>query len=318
MNDINKAKVYRTKNITKNNYNFYQEKIPLDNINHNINNIISVPENESIEEKKKFFLLKNNAQSQKKIKLFKKGKDNRIFITNRNNSPIITFNKGIKNNSQFNIFTTPIFNLQNNNSNTLNNLNALKVQKSGESNIKNSKNIHILNSIYQNNTFNFLNNSHSLNNYHELNNRIQDNNNQTPKKADILEYIPLTSRKIPEDNIIFNNVRVNNKSNIKRYSLFNSAKDNKRTISNFKDKVINRKDNKKDNLTEIKYDSAKKIKNNHIMNKPQTQTKNLNNTNYLINQINNININFNNNENNKQANNSSIESIINQIKIIMD
>ena len=320
MNDINQAKAYKTKKITKNNYNFYQEKIPLDNINHKINNIISVPENETLEEKKNnFFSLKNKAQSQNKIKLFKKVKDNRIFITNRNNSPNFTINKGLKSNSYFNIFSTPNLNLQNNNGNNLNNkLNFSKIQKSEESNTKNSKIIQ-LNSIYQNNNFNLMNNSHSLNNINSLNNRIKGNYNQTPKKPDILEYIPVTSSKNPEKHIIFNNVRVDNKSNIKRYSLLNNtAKDNKRSISDFKDKFINKKYNQKDNSAEMNYDSTKKIKNNHIMNKPQTQTKNQNNGNYLINQINNININFNNNDNiNKQlksqVNNSSIESIINQL-----
>ena len=321
MNEINKAKEYKTKNIAKkNNFYFFQEKIPLDNINHKTNNNISVKESESVKEKKNnAFSLRDKALSQNKMKLFKKGKDIKIFITNRNNSPIFTFNKGLKSNSQYNIFSTPNINLLNNNGNNFNKLNFSKVQKSGEESIiKNSKNIHILNNIYQNNNFNLLNNSHSLNNNNTLNKRIVSEH--TPKKKDILEYNPVTTRKVPDDHIIFNNVRLNNKSNYKRYSMFNNTtKDNKRSISDFKDKVINRKNiNKKDNLAAMNYDSFEKIKNNHIMNKPQTQTKNANNTNYLINQINNININFNNNENinkqlNRQANSSSIESIINQL-----
>lgn len=45
MNEINKAKEYKTKNIAKkNNFYFFQEKIPLDNINHKTNNNISVKE----------------------------------------------------------------------------------------------------------------------------------------------------------------------------------------------------------------------------------------------------------------------------------
>lgn len=53
MNEINKAKEYKTKNIAKkNNFYFFQEKIPLDNINHKTNNNISVKESESVKEKK--------------------------------------------------------------------------------------------------------------------------------------------------------------------------------------------------------------------------------------------------------------------------
>ena len=320
MNDINIAKAYKTKNIPKNNiYNFSQEKIPLDNINHKIQNIISVTESGAVDEKKNnIFSLKNKAQSPNKMKLLKRGKDNRIFIANINNSPVFTFNKGLKSNSQYNIFSSSNF-LLSNNGNILNNkMNFSKVKKSEESNTKNSKNINIINSIYQNSNFNLLNNTHLLNNNNALSQRIIGDYNQTPKKPYILEYIPITSKKEPEKHVVFNNVRLNNnKSNYKRYTLLNNTnKDYKRSISDFKDKVINRKNlNKKDNLGTVYYESAKKIKNNHIMNKPQTQTKNSNNTNYLINQINNININFNNNENNNkklnnQTNSSSIESII--------
>ena len=324
MNGINKAKAYRTKNIIKeNNYNSFQEKIPLDNMNHKINNFITATEVESEEEKKNYaFSLKNKAQSQNKMKLLKKDKDNRIFIANINNSPFFNFNKGIKSNSHYNIFSNPNINLVSNNGNNINRLNYTKIQKSGEeSHLKNTKNILILNSIYQNKNFNSLNNSNSLYSNNILNQRYQGNYNQTPQKKDILEYIPITSRKDPEGNIIFNNVRSNNKSNYKRYSLINnSTKDFKRSISDFKDKAISIKNiNKKNNLeATMNYDSNQKIKNYNIMNKPQTQTKKLNNTNYLINQINNININFNNNEKNSkqlnnQANNSYIESIINQL-----
>ena len=167
MNEINKAKEYKIKNIPKkNNYYFFREKIPLDNINHNTNNIISVKESESAEEKKNNdFSLRNKPLSQNKIKLIKKGKDIKIFITNRNNSPIFTVNKGLKSNSQYNIFSTRNSNFLNNNGNNLNRMNFSKVLNSGEESIiKNSNNIHILNNIYQNNNFNINNshNSHSL------------------------------------------------------------------------------------------------------------------------------------------------------------